>query len=67
MTTAARDGIRAFAEALPESLERKGQTGMATEACVTRQPKGLSVFEKYLTVWVILCILGGIVLGHGAR
>jgi len=25
--------------------------------------KGLSVFEKYLTVWVILCILGGILLG----
>ncbi|MHC4186475.1 MAG: ACR3 family arsenite efflux transporter [Planctomycetota bacterium] len=25
--------------------------------------KGLSVFEKYLTVWVILCIVGGIVLG----
>jgi ACR3 family arsenite transporter len=24
----------------------------------------LSVFEKYLTVWVILCILGGIVLGR---
>jgi ACR3 family arsenite transporter len=27
------------------------------------QPRGLSVFEKYLTVWVILCIAGGIVLG----
>ena len=25
--------------------------------------KGLSVFEKYLTVWVVLCIIGGIVLG----
>jgi len=25
--------------------------------------KGLSVFEKYLSVWVILCIVGGIVLG----
>ncbi|MBL7152121.1 MAG: ACR3 family arsenite efflux transporter [Phycisphaerae bacterium] len=25
--------------------------------------KGLSVFEKYLTIWVILCIVGGIVLG----
>ncbi|MGB2615279.1 MAG: ACR3 family arsenite efflux transporter [Phycisphaerae bacterium] len=28
--------------------------------------KGLSVFEKYLTVWVILCIVGGIVLGKVA-
>ncbi len=28
--------------------------------------KGLSIFEKYLTVWVILCIAGGIVLGKVA-
>jgi ACR3 family arsenite transporter len=27
------------------------------------QEKGLNIFEKYLTVWVILCIAGGIVLG----
>jgi len=39
---------------------------MAAEACLTKQPKGLSVFEKYLTVWVILCIAGGIVLGKVA-
>jgi len=25
--------------------------------------KGLNVFEKYLTLWVIVCIVGGIVLG----
>ena len=25
---------------------------------------GLNVFEKYLTVWVGLCILGGILLGR---
>jgi len=25
--------------------------------------KGLTVFEKYLTIWVILCIVAGIVLG----
>ena len=24
---------------------------------------GLSIFERYLTVWVILCIVGGIILG----
>jgi len=36
---------------------------MATEACITKKEKGLSIFEKYLTVWVILCIVGGIVLG----
>ncbi len=28
--------------------------------------KGLSVFERYLTVWVALCIAGGIVLGKVA-
>jgi ACR3 family arsenite transporter len=27
------------------------------------QEKGLNIFEKYLTVWVVLCIIGGIVLG----
>ncbi len=39
---------------------------MMAEACITKQPKGLNVFEKYLTVWVVLCILGGIVLGKAA-
>ncbi|MFC1634569.1 ACR3 family arsenite efflux transporter [Planctomycetota bacterium] len=28
-----------------------------------KQGKGLSIFEKYLTVWVVLCIVGGIILG----
>jgi len=36
---------------------------MAAEACITKQPGGLNVFEKYLTIWVILCIIGGIALG----
>jgi ACR3 family arsenite transporter len=36
------------------------------EACVTKQPKGISVFERYLTVWVGLCIAGGILLGKVA-
>lgn len=34
-----------------------------TEACITKEPKGLSAFEKCLSVWVILCIVAGIVLG----
>ena len=33
---------------------------------MVKQAKGLSVFERYLTVWVILCILGGIALGKVA-
>ena len=28
-----------------------------------KQRKGLSIFEKYLTLWVLLCIAGGIALG----
>ncbi len=39
---------------------------MATDACVTKTPKGLSVFEKYLTVWVMVCIGAGIVMGRVA-
>jgi ACR3 family arsenite transporter len=36
-------------------------TGGASE----QQPeKGLSVFERYLTLWVLLCIVAGIVLGR---
>jgi len=33
------------------------------EACITKEPKGLSGFERYLTVWVLLCIALGIALG----
>ncbi len=35
----------------------------ATEACITKKPKELGFFEKYLTVWVLLCIGAGIALG----
>jgi ACR3 family arsenite transporter len=37
-----------------------------SEACVTKEAKGLGFFERYLTVWVLLCIGGGIVLGKVA-
>ena len=37
---------------------------MITKACVDKQPKGLNVFEKYLTVWVLVCIGAGIGLGR---
>jgi ACR3 family arsenite transporter len=33
------------------------------KACITKQPKGLSFFERYLSLWVILCIIAGIALG----
>ena len=36
---------------------------MAPEGSITKQAKGLNIFEKYLTIWVVLCIVGGIVLG----
>jgi ACR3 family arsenite transporter len=36
------------------------------EACKTNERKMTSIFERYLTVWVGLCIIGGIVLGKVA-
>ena len=36
---------------------------MASDACITKEPQGLGFFERYLTVWVLLCIAGGILLG----
>ena len=39
---------------------------MSSEVRVEKESKGLGFFERYLTVWVILCILGGIVLGKVA-
>jgi len=32
----------------------------------SQEQKGLSFFEKYLSLWVILCIVGGIILGKVA-
>ncbi len=40
-----------------------GETGRNTESL---KGKGLSFFERYLYVWVALCILGGILLGRSA-
>ncbi len=39
---------------------------MATEACITKEPQDLGFFERYLTVWVLLCIGAGIGLGRVA-
>jgi len=39
---------------------------MTTEGDTASKPKRLGFFEKYLTVWVVLCIGGGIVLGKVA-
>jgi len=39
---------------------------MPGESCVTKEPKGLGFFEKYLTVWLLLCIGLGILLGNFA-
>jgi ACR3 family arsenite transporter len=36
------------------------------ELTPARATKGLNIFEKYLTIWVALCIVGGIVLGKVA-
>jgi ACR3 family arsenite transporter len=34
---------------------------MSTETIV--QKKGLGFFERYLTLWVILCVIAGILIG----
>jgi ACR3 family arsenite transporter len=39
---------------------------VATKACVTKEPQRLGFFEKYLTVWVLVCIGVGILLGKVA-
>ncbi|MHC4982880.1 MAG: ACR3 family arsenite efflux transporter [Planctomycetota bacterium] len=39
---------------------------MPTEAPTSERTRGLSLFEKYLSVWVVLCIGGGILLGKAA-
>jgi ACR3 family arsenite transporter len=39
---------------------------MTSDSASRKQGKGLNIFEKYLTVWVGLCIAGGIVLGKVA-
>jgi ACR3 family arsenite transporter len=36
---------------------------MSNDNAAPNQDKGLNIFEKYLTLWVALCIAGGIVLG----
>ena len=36
---------------------------MVSEQTSSSNGHGLSIFERYLTVWVILCIVGGIILG----
>ena len=39
---------------------------MATKACINKEPQGLGFFERYLTVWILLCIGAGVVLGSVA-
>jgi ACR3 family arsenite transporter len=36
---------------------------MPNDNAAQNQGKGLNIFEKYLTLWVVLCIAGGIILG----
>ena len=38
----------------------------ATGTAIPQTQKGLSGFERYLSVWVILCIIAGIILGKTA-
>jgi ACR3 family arsenite transporter len=39
---------------------------MSTENCPVSNSKGMSFVERYLTLWVVLCIVAGIALGKVA-
>jgi len=39
---------------------------MTAPGTAPSKSKGLSIFERYLTLWVLLCIVGGILLGKVA-
>jgi ACR3 family arsenite transporter len=39
---------------------------VANETAAPEQDRGIGFFEKYLTIWVLLCIVAGIVLGRVA-
>jgi arsenite transporter len=45
---------------------RRPEDPVTTVACVTKEPRGLGFFERYLTLWVLLCIAAGILLGKVA-
>ena len=47
-------------------LESKGEKVKVAEASIDKESKGLSFFEKYLSVWVALSIVAGIALGKVA-
>jgi ACR3 family arsenite transporter len=44
-----------------KTLERKAD--MTTENTTHPQPRRLAFFERYLTLWVLLCMVAGILLG----
>ena len=39
---------------------------MGNKAIKPAETRGLGFFEKYLYIWVILCIIAGIILGKSA-
>ena len=39
-------------------------TNITSETSAAEAPPALGVFERYLTLWVLLCIAAGIALGH---
>lgn len=37
---------------------------MLTASDITRSPKRLNLFERYLSIWVVLCMVAGVLLGQ---
>jgi ACR3 family arsenite transporter len=48
---------------IADNRQVTGGVNVEGKPAATDQTRGMSVFERYLTLWVLLCIVAGIVLG----
>lgn len=46
------------------SVKNAGESASPTDSASTVPPKRLNLFERYLTLWVGLCMLAGVILGR---
>jgi arsenite transporter len=55
-----------YSHAVFNTDDREECQTMSTENCPATNDKGMSFFERYLSLWVALCIVAGIALGKVA-
>lgn len=46
------------------SVRKPARVAVGDKSESPSKPRRLSVFDRYLTLWVVLCIVGGVGLGH---